>query len=260
MTHSVEPSPAGFQATADAEDPRGVITKKDRRYQLGKLFVIALVSTATVVLTIIDVAQTAKSYEKKTELIYKVQGSINTALFIHSLQKERGLTALQLGFQSLSFNESRLKLRDLRQETNRNIAELERRDDTDLNVLTGGTSSFLDALEGYRSKIDNGEISVIKHLQVYRHWIYLLITALANYIKSENLEDYANLVYSYDMVILSKEEAGMERALGGLKFIQGKNFSIVNTTWYNEKRTLSHHYLKTAFLFSPEVTNIFRCY
>ncbi len=257
MALSVEPSPAGFQATADAEDPRGVITKKDRRYQLGKLFVIALVSTATVVLTIVDVAQTAKSYEKKTRLIYKVQGSINTAFLIHSLQKERGLTALQLGFQSLNFNEPRLKLRDMRQETNKNIAVLERRDDTDLNVLSGGQSSFPDALEKYRSKIDNGEINVIEHLQTYRHWIYLLISTLTNYIISENLEDYANLVYAYDMVVLSKEEAGMERALGGLKFTQGKNFSILNSTWYNEKRTLAQNYLKTAFLFSPEITNTY---
>ena len=188
-------------------------------------------------------------------MIYKVQDSINTAFLIHNLQKERGLTALQLGFQSLCFNEPRLKLSDTRQQTNKSIAKLEKRDDTDLTVLTGGTSSFSDALEEYRSKIDNGEVKVIKHLQTYRHWIYLLISTLTDYIVSENLEDHANLLYAYEIVVLSKEEAGMERALGGLKFIQGKNFSVLNSTWYNEKRTLAQNYLKTAF--SPEVTNTY---
>ena len=254
---SLEPSPASLQATADAKDPKTVITKKDRRHQLVKLFIIALVSTATVILTIIDVVQTAHSFDKKTKLIHKVHGSINTAFLIHNLQKERGLTALQLGFKLLDFNEQRLKLRDMREETTKSIAVLESRDDTDLTVLTGGTSSFLDALEAFRKEIDDGKINVIRHLRTYRRWIYLLISTLTNYIKTENLEDYANLVYAYEMVIISKEEAGMERALGGLKFIYGKNFSIVNTTWYNEKRALAQNYLETAFLFSPQVTETY---
>ena len=257
IASSVEHSPASFQATADAKDPKTVITKKDRRNQLMKLFIIALVSAGTVALTIIDVVQTANSFDKKTNLIYKVHGSINTAFLIHNLQKERGLTALQLGFKLLNFNESRLKLRDVREETVKRIAVLESRDDTDLTVLTGGTSSFLDALEAFRKEIDDGKIDVIRHLHTYRHWIYLLISTLTNYIKTENLEDYANLVYAYEMVILSKEEAGLERALGGLKFIYGKNSSIVNTTWYNEKRALAENYLKTAFLFSNEVKDTY---
>jgi hypothetical protein len=255
LTHTVEPSPASasLQATSDAKEPNTVITKKDRRYQLVKLFIIALVSTGTVALTIIDVVHTANSFEKKTKLIYKVQGSINTAFLIHNLQKERGLTALQLGFQLLNFNESRLKLRDTRRETTKSIAVLESRDDTDLNSITEGTSTFYDELEEFRNKIDKGKINVITHLHKYRHWVYSLISTLTDYIKTENLEDYANTVYAYEMVVLGKEEAGMERALGGLKFIYGKNFSIINTTWYNEKRALAQNYLKTAFLFSPEV-------
>ena len=64
------------------------------------------------------------------------------------------------------------------------------------------------------------------------------------------------MVYAYEMMIFSKEEAGMERALGGLKFIQGKNFSAINTTWYNEKRVLAENYLQTAFLFSSELKYI----
>ena len=58
------------------------------------------------------------------------------------------------------------------------------------------------------------------------------------------------------MIILSKEEAGMERALGGLKFTQGTNFSSSNTIWYNEKRVLAEKYLTIGFLFSSEIKNI----
>jgi hypothetical protein len=245
-----------YQASSNAEHPNTVVTKKDRQYQLLKLFIIALVSVATVTLTIIDVIQTAKSFEKKEELTYKIQGSIDTALVIHNLQTERGMTALQFGFQQLQYDEERLKLRNIRRKTNESIVILEKSDDTDLSMLTGGTMSFWYALEDFRRKIDHEKTHVIECLQTYRKWIIRLISTLAKYTESENLGDYANVVYAYEMVILSKEEAGMERALGGLKFTQGKNFSAINTTWYNEKRVLAENYLETGFLFSSELKNI----
>ncbi|CAB4002758.1 Hypothetical predicted protein [Paramuricea clavata] len=247
---------SSYQASSNAELPNTVITKKDRRYQLAKLFIIALVSIATVTLTIIDVIQTAKSFGKKEELTYKIQGSIDTAMVIHNLQIERGMTTLQLAFQRLHYAKERLKLRNIRRKTNESIVVLEKRDDTELRMLTGGTTSFWHTLEDFRRKIDFGRSNVIERLQTYRKWIIGLISTLAKYTESEDLGDYANVVYAYEMVILSKEEAGMERALGGLKFTQGKNFSAINTTWYNEKRVLAQNYLETAFLFSSELKNI----
>ena len=252
MAHSAGPS-ASFQATTDAKDPRIAITEKDRRYQVRKLFVIGLISIVTIVLTIIEVAETAISFEKKTRLVHKIQGSIETAYVIHQLQKERSLTTLQFGFKQLNFDEHRLKLSNTRHETDESIMSLERRDDTNLEHFIGRKSSLSVILEEFRSKIDNGEANVIEHLRTYKYWISILISTLANYIKSQNLEDIADLVYAYQMIILSKEEAGMEHALGTYKFIKGENFSIINTTWYNEKRVLAENYLKTAFLFSSEV-------
>ena len=253
MAHSIRPS-RSFQATADAQHPKTIITKNHRRYQLGTLVAIAFVSLGTIALTIIDVAQTSKLFEKKKEFIYKVQDSVSTAFVMHSLQKERSLTALQFGFQQLNIEKQRLKLRGMRQETDESIAMLGRRDDADdLKVLTGGASSFRDALEEFRRKIDKGETKVFQHLKTYSHWISLLISTHEKYIISENLHDWAHLVYAYQMIVLSKEESGMECALGCLKLTQGKNFSIVNNTWYNEKRILAQNYLELAFFFSSEV-------
>jgi hypothetical protein len=250
---NVSPS---YQASSNAEHPKTVIPKKDRRYQLAKLFIIAFVSIETVTLTIIDVIQTAKSFENKQELNNKIQGSIYTAMVIHNLQTERGMTAIHFSFRQLHYEEERRKRSNIRLETNESIVILEKRYDTDLSMLTGGTMSFWYALEDFRRKIDLGRTNVIEHLQTYRKWINGLISTQVKYTESENLGDYANVVYAYEMMIFSKEEAGMERALGGLKFIQGKNFSAINTTWYNEKRVLAENYLQTAFLFSSELKYI----
>ena len=97
-------NPSSLQATADVKHPKAVLTKKDRRLQSAKLFIIASVSIVTVVLTIIDVVFTAKAFEKESKLIYKVQGSADTAIVIHNLQQERDLTALQYGLKILDLN------------------------------------------------------------------------------------------------------------------------------------------------------------
>ena len=145
----------------------------------------------------------------------------------------------------------------MRRKVNRSINVLEKRDDTDLNLIIGGAPTFWCTLESFRNKIDRGKSNIIEQLKTYRRWISSLISTLANYTKSENLYDYANLVYAYEMVVLSKEEAGMERALGGFKFSRDKKYTIRNTSWYNEKRVLAKNYLQTAFLFSSELHNTF---
>ncbi len=244
-----------YQGSSNAENPKTVITKKDRRYQLAKLFIIAIVSIVTVALTIIDVIQTAKSFANKRELNYKIQGSIVTALVIHNLQKERGMTVIQLGCKQLHFQDERLTLRDIRRKTNESIIVLEKREDAKLSSFTGGRS-LSHILKNLRSEIDEGRINIVQTLQTYQKWIAKLISRLTKYTESENLEDYANLVYSYEMVVLSKEEAGMERALGGLKFTHGKNFTLIDTTWYNEKRVLAENYLETAYLFSSALKDL----
>ena len=245
-----------FQASSNAEHPKKVITKKDRRLQLAKLFMITFISTATVVLTIIDMIQTAKSFREKEELTDKIQGSIDMALVIHNLQKERGMTTLQMGFKEIKLAEKQLELREIRRKTNESITILETRQNVAISTLTGEKKSFWCMLENFRRQINKGGISGTEILLTYSEWITTLISTLTKFSKFESLDDNANLFFAYEMVILSKEEAGMERALGGLKFTQGTNFSSSNTIWYNEKRVLAEKYLTIGFLFSSEIKNI----
>ena len=243
-----------YQASSNANHPTKVISKKDRRVQLAKLSIVAFVSIGTVALTIFDVIQTAKSLEKKIELTEKIYASIDTAMLIHSLQKERGMTALYLTQRLLNSSDNGQKLREFRKETDDAIVK--RSNYASLHKLSDSAEPFLNVLKGFRRIIDADKITTIEILQNYRKWIEELIFMLTEYVRSENLEGYASLVYSYQLLIMSKEEAGMERALGGLRFMEGKEFSHVNKTWYIQKSTLAHDYLQTSFLFSKEMKSI----
>ena len=248
--------PSSYQASSSAMHPRNVMTKKDRRVQLVKLSLIVFISIATVALTIFDVIQTAKSLEKKIELKDKIHASIDTAMLIHSLQKERGMTAIRSTQRLFKFSDNGGKLREFRKEADQAIVKLNSRNEAYLDKLTNSTESFVNVLNGTRRIIDAGKTTTIKILKKYRAWIEKLIFTLTEYLRSENLQGYANLVYAYELLIMSKEEAGMERALGGLKFIEGKNFSHDNTIWYMQKSTLAHNYLQAGLLFSNEMKSI----
>ncbi|XP_028390712.1 uncharacterized protein LOC114515621 [Dendronephthya gigantea] len=245
---------SSYQASSNAAPLNEVMSKKDRRAQLAKLFIVAFVSIGIVALTVFDVIQTAKSLEKKIELTDKIHASIDAAMLIHSLQKERGMTALY-STQSL-LNSDRRKLRQFREKTDETIVKLKTRNSGSLDKLSGGKEPFVNILKEKKRIIDEGEASTIEILKKYREWIDELISTLAEYLRSENAGGFANLVYAYELLIMSKEEAGMERALGGLRFIEGKNFSHANKTWYIQKSTLAQQYLRTGFLISNEMKDI----
>ena len=246
-----------FQASSNAEHPKKVVTKKDRRLQVAKLSIIIFISLATVALTIFDVIQTAMAFQESKKLADRIQGSVDVALVIHDLQKERGMTTLQMGSNRLNFTEERRNLSAMRHETNKSITTLETRQNSVFDLLSGGAKAFRSDLENFRQKIDSGESNYVENLNTYSQWIRTLISILTTYTEFGNFNEYANLFFAYEMIILSKEEAGLERALGGLKFTQGPNFNVSSTIWYNEKRVLAKNYLKIGFLFSNESENFY---
>ena len=257
-----------LDTSVEPEHPRKVISKKDRQVRLVKLFIIVAITIATVVLTSVDVYETAKIYNKEKQLKKKLENSIAAASLIHNLQKERGLTAMILGFKIINTKRDIEPLQYLaRQETDEGIRALGEFSENKITCNGSKEQSsgcFTEALNNYRSKIDKQEedsaqdiIQVTDQLRTYSSWINEYIAWLPQYTAHENLRNYANLVFAYQMIIQSKEDAGMERALGGLHFVQGKNFSTENHSWFNEKRIRAKNTLSTAFSFSDDVKSIY---
>ena len=188
-----------FQATLEPKHPKIVITRKQRRLQLLKLFIVAVVCAITVVLTVIDVAKTVETYTQKQQLKTNIQKSIKTATLIHNLQKERGLTALVWGLKLWNSVEHILLLQTFRKRTDRTVLLLKDLDNTDSkNRHVWDIYSFSKILKTFRSAIDNQEkrrnISITDHLYTYSSWVNEFISWLPQYTATENLENYANLV------------------------------------------------------------------
>ena len=244
-----------FKASLEPQHPKTVITQKKQRLQLFKLFVIACIAAATAVGTVVDVSHTAEIYKQTQKLNKNIQYSIETASVIHNLQKERGLASLLLFLKSWNTKDHKEELKESRKETDESIMALGNWKVIKMNGTTiHDRYSFSKLLQNFRSKKD---VTVTELLNTYSSFTNGLLQWLPRYTASENLEHFAGLVFAYEMMIYSKEETGLEKALGGIYFLLGKNFTATNISCYNEKRIKAKTYLKIALSFSPEVKNTY---
>ena len=124
------------------------------------------------------------------------------------------------------------------------------------SLLNGKEETLKHGIDNFRRKIDNEEINYAESFLTYSKWIAEFISTFTNCTKLRNFDEYANLYFAYNMIILSKDEAGLERDFGVLKFTEGLNLSDVITEWYNKKRFLADTYLTIGFLFSTELEKL----
>lgn len=100
-----------FQATTPSEHPKKVISTRNKRSQMIKIFIIVLVTAISVVFTIIDVVVTAQSLKQKHKLKENIAHGIEVSLIIHNLQNERSQTSMFLVSKAWNTSCNALKLR-----------------------------------------------------------------------------------------------------------------------------------------------------
>lgn len=100
-----------FQATTPSEHPKKVISTRNKRSQMIKIFIIVLVTAISVVFTIIDVVVTAQSLKQKHKLKENIAHGIEVSLIIHNLQTERSQTSMFLVSKAWNTSCNALKLR-----------------------------------------------------------------------------------------------------------------------------------------------------
>ncbi|XP_028412780.1 uncharacterized protein LOC114535682 [Dendronephthya gigantea] len=244
-----------YQATASPENPKKIISPKNKRSQIAKILIIVLVTAISVVFTIVDVVVTAQNLKQQNELKNNIIHGIHVSEIIHNLQNERSLTTML----SLAWNTTKniLHLKKIRESTDESIQVLLEWRYT-LPGLLGETisnsASFLNEIRYFRSKIDNGdELMAHDHINIFSTWIHELITWLAHYTVTQDIQTHTDDLFAYHMIVNTKEELELEKIFGSIYFLRGENASFQNITSYNDKRVRAHAFLETALLFSSVV-------
>jgi len=145
--------------------------------------------------------------------------STKIAKFVHETQKERGLTAGFLGSNGKKFKQ---KLKEQRNNTNIQYNDIKNfisninfsSDSQDLLKNLQKALHMLENLDQTRSKIDNLSIKLSDAIKYYSTINNIMLNEIIYISTHSDVAKITQEIISYSNFLLSKEKAGIERAIG----------------------------------------------
>lgn len=92
-------------------------------------------------------------------------------------------------------------------------------------------------------------------IRIFSSWIHEFISWLAHYTVTQDIQNHADDLFAYHMILNTKEELELEKTFGAMYFLHREEFTFQNVTLYNEKRVRAQAFLDTGLLFSSVVKN-----
>ena len=135
---------------------------------------------------------------------------------IHSLQIERGTTALFVSSKGDPYVKPRLKI--LYKNTDNAITAMS---SWITSVEFSSREEFHNEIIYFRDQLDPKNISLTKAIGFYTDRNTIFINMIARSLNLKKPFSFWTDITSYQMLIFSKEQAGIERALGSTYFARG---------------------------------------
>jgi len=184
-----------------------------------KLIILVFVSVfSTTILSYILISKNYEDYRLNRQLEKSIKFAVKISNLVHELQKERGRTAGFLGSGGKKFSAEIKEQRDL---TNKRRDDLEKflksKDFKDIDNSIKNrfkkAYSLLKVLDKVRNKIDKFAINTKDAIGYYTKMNSLFLDTIALISKNAHNEKLAKELIAYTNFLLSKERAGIERAV-----------------------------------------------
>jgi methyl-accepting chemotaxis protein len=204
-----------------------------------KLF--GLTMLPVILLTLI-VGKTLLDTNSQTTMFSNLEVSINLSTkvskLIHETQKERGASAGYLGSGGKKFGDV---LRNQRELTNERILEMKSfLSQVDLNSINSQMSHFIQTAMGelenintIRQGVDNLSIATPKAIGYYTNINTNFLNGVIEVAKISDDRELTNAISAYANFLLSKERAGIERAVGSNALAKDKFVGGLRTKFNN---------------------------
>jgi len=226
-----------------------------------KLILIMSIPLTVVILLASKLAYDSYSNSVNLEKLTKVVVlSTKIGSLVHETQKERGLTAGYLGSKGKKFNNKLLNQRSL---TNERLSELE-------NYLLGFDSGDyseefnsklqealqqLELINTTRASVTSLDMSLPKALAYYTTANRYLINTVSSITKLSSNAKVSQNITSYMNFLLSKERAGIERAVGANTFARdnfGSGMKVKFITLIAEQNAYMDSFIKVSDISSVD--------
>ncbi|RXJ68154.1 chemotaxis protein [Halarcobacter ebronensis] len=226
---------------------------------------IRLVSTIPVIiLLIVSIFVIYLAYDKKTkleELNTLLMFSQKISLLVHEIQKERGASAGYLGSGGKDFKDILAKQRELTNEKAQDFISFTKSLDATQFPDSGKeyistALSELDKIKTIRDSVDNLSIETKKAIGYYTNINKLLLNFVATLASIGVDEHIINDITAYYSFLMSKERAGIERAVGSNTFAQksfGKGMFIKFVNLVDEQNIFLDNFYIYGFIYKDYV-------
>jgi PAS domain S-box-containing protein len=192
----------------------------------------------------------------KTQSLFDIKDSIklatNISKFIHSTQKERGITSGFLASKGIKFKDELLKQRIV---TDRNLEILKKQmlDVDNEHILKVLQKALLSAssIQSVRMKVDKLNFSIDKNIKFYSQINENFLNVIIEILKISKLPMITQNIMAYINFLYAKENAGIERAIGTAiltKDVYDKNLHVAFITLI----AIEKLYIKTFFKYASD--------
>ncbi len=222
-----------------------------------KLLILTVVPTVVILaLSFFELKNSFNQYSKNLNLQECVNLSVKISNLVHELQKERGRTAGFLGSNGEKFSEEIKKQRILTDEkinelktflSNFNSNSLSKQGKENLKTAL----NMLDKINTKREEIDNFQISLPEALKYYTIMNSKFLDTIGSIAENSTDSSITKELTSYTNFLLSKERAGIERAVLSATFAKDhfpEGFFVKLITLITEQNA----FLKSFKITAPE--------
>jgi hypothetical protein len=201
------------------------VTDRGKRIQKIKVLVFTMIPTLFLLGQNVDTFITSAKYLKSAENLRKdvlFSTDAQAGGVMHFLQEERGKTVLYVS----SGGDAALK---------NSLMLVYNATDTAINALTAWPTPtegarhvmqdrevFHHFIKKHREQLRHDTTTVEKEIEFYAELINEMIGWISSNVREAPIGYIWKSLVAYHMLLLSKEQAGVERALGGVFYTQGK--------------------------------------
>ncbi|XP_074662965.1 uncharacterized protein LOC141915366 [Tubulanus polymorphus] len=231
------------------------ITRRGKRTQMAKMMVLTFIPIfALMAMTMASLSSISRDNEMKSKMSDTIRFSTQTGMLVHYLQRERDMTALHLS--SLGA-ETRMFLKDRYPETDKALKAISRWPSTSVTKEFRSKNDFWSYLNSHRKKLDATKTDVYQEIDFYTNTIRTFIEWMYEGIQDSRDGDQWRALVAYQLLVVSKEDMGVERTLGGIFFSKGKFNTYSDYLWYLEKHNVGIGNYQAAKRFSSRIQEIF---
>jgi len=182
--------------------------------------------------------------------------SSKISYLVHETQKERGMTAGFLGSKGNKFNDTLPKQRDLANEKFNdlisNVGKLNFQNyDSHLEKTLNEAVSLFEGLNSIRPDVTSQSISASEAIAYYTKMNSAFLDTVVNIARYTNDSEVSHQLTAYSSFLLSKERAGIERAIGS-NTLAADTFNESMQTKLNQLISAQESYLKTFKYYANE--------